>query len=202
MPDEMTALDAGSQDVENQKLGRSSRSLATAWLSLPSHVACFGLSVVLVLAATPSATLGQLPLIDAANLIQTTLTTLKMVESVINEVEMIANQVRQIENMVQNTRNYGRGIWDTEALPRLLRLGQVIDQEQAIAYSMANIDGRFRKRYSGYRPVTDWSREYETWTRTTLDTLRGTLNSVRLHAADLASEHGRIHALPPRSDRA
>jgi len=200
MPDEMTALDAGSQDVENQKLGRSRRSLATAWLSLPSHVACFGLSVVLVLAATPSATMGQLPVIDAANLIQTTLTTLKMVESVINEVEMIANQVRQIENMVQNTRNYGRGIFDTEALPRLVRLGQVIDQEQAIAYSMANIDGLFRQRYSGYRPVTDWSREYDTWTRTTLDTLRGTLNSVRLHAEDFATEQGRIRTLQAMSD--
>src|SRR5207247_8075658 len=117
--------------------------LATAWLSLPSHVACFGLSVVLVLAATPSATMGQLPVIYAANMIQPTLTTLKMVESVINEVEMIANQVRQIENMMQNTRTYGRGVWDAEALPRLVRLGRVIDQEQAIAYTMANVDGLF-----------------------------------------------------------
>src|SRR3989441_4335145 len=137
MPDEMTALDAGSPDVGGQKPGRRRRSLATAWPSL-SRVAGFGLALVLALAATPRLTTGQLPVIDAANLIQTTMTTLKMVESVINEVEMIANQVRQIENMIQNTRNYGRSIWDTEALPRLVRLGQVIDQEQAIAYSMAN----------------------------------------------------------------
>src|SRR5712691_3483214 len=101
MPDDMTVLDAGSPDVENQKPGRGRRSLAAACPSLLSRVACFGLAVVLALAATPSATMGQLPVIDAANLIQTTMTTLKMVESVINEVEMIANQVRQIENMVQ-----------------------------------------------------------------------------------------------------
>src|SRR5437899_7743410 len=129
MPDEMTALDAGSLDAQDQKAGRRRRGLARAWPSLLSRVACFGLAVVLALAATPSATTGQLPVIDAANLIQTTMTTLKMVESVINEVEIIANQVRQIENMIQNTRNYGRGIWDTEALPRLTRLAQVIDQE-------------------------------------------------------------------------
>src|SRR3989442_931605 len=202
MPDEMTALDAGSQDVENQKLGRSRRSLASAWLSLPSHVACFGLSVVLVLAATPSATMGQLPVIDAANLIQTTLTTLKMVESVINEVEMIANQVRQIENMVQNTRNYGRGIWDAQALPRLLRLGQVIDQEQAIAYTMVNADSLFRQRYPGYRSVTDWSSTYDSWTSTTLDTLRGILNSAGLQGAEFATEQGRIQALQALSDSA
>jgi len=200
MPNEMTSLDGGSSDVEDQKLGRRRRSLATAWPLLLSRVAGFGIAVVLALAATPRLTTGQLPVIDAANLIQTTMTTLKMVESVINEVEMIANQVRQIENMIQNTRNYGRGTWDTEALPRLVRLGQVIDQEQAIAYSMANIDGLFRQRYPGYRPVTDWSREYETWTRTTLDTLRGTLNSVRLHAGDFASEQGRIQTLQAMSD--
>jgi P-type conjugative transfer protein TrbJ len=146
--------------------------------------------------------MGQLPVIDAANLIQSTLTALKTIESVINEVEMIANQVRQIENMLRNTRNYGRGVWDTEALPRLVRLGQVIDQEQAIAYTMANIDGLFRQRYPGYRPVTDWSKEYDTWTRTTLDTLRGTLNSIRLHAEDFATEQGRIQALQVMSDSA
>src|SRR5437762_9637905 len=202
MPNEMTLPDGGSPDVEDQKLGRRRRSRATAWPSLPPHVAPFALAVVLALAATPALTTGQLPVIDAANLIQTTMTTLKMVESVINEVEMIANQVRQIENMIQNTRNYGQGTWDTEALPRLLRLGQVIDQEQAIAYSMANIDGLFRQRYPGYRPVTDWSREYDTWTRTTLDTLRGTLNSVRLHAGDFATEQGRIQALQAMSDSA
>ena len=202
MPNEMTPPDGGSPDVEDQKLGRRRRSLATTRSSHLSRAACFGLAVVLALAATPSATTGQLPVIDAANLIQTTMTTLKMVESVINEVEMIANQVRQIENMIQNTRNYGRGTWDTEALPRLVRLGQVIDQEQAIAYSMANIDGLFRQRYPGYRPVTDWSREYDTWTRTTLDTLRGTLNSVRLHAGDFATEQGRIQALQAMSDSA
>src|SRR2546422_9319634 len=65
---------------------------------------------------------------------------------------------------------------------------------------MENIDGLFRQRYPGYRPVTDWSREYDTWTRTPLDALRGTLNSVRLHAGDFASEQGRIQALQAMSD--
>src|SRR3989441_410610 len=202
MPDPMTSRDGGSVGVKDRTPGWRPRPATTTLRSLGPGVAPFAIAVVLALAATPAVTMGQLPVIDAANLIQTTLTALKTIESVINEVEMIANQVRQIENMVQNTRNYGRGIWDTEALPRLVRLGQVIDQEQAIAYSMANIDGLFRQRYPGYRPVTDWSREYDTWTRTTLDTLRGTLNSVRLHAGDFATEQGRIQALQAMSDSA
>ena len=202
MPDQMTSLDGASVGVRDRTPGRRSRHAIMALPLLRSRLAPFALAVVLALATTPAVTMSQMPVIDAANLIQTTMTTLKMVESVVNEVEMIANQVRQIENMIQNTRNYGRGIWDTEALPRLVRLGRVIDQEQAIAYSMANVDGLFRQRYPGYRPVTDWSREYDTWTRTTLDTLRGTLNSIRLHAGDFATEQGRIQALQAMSDSA
>ena len=202
MPDQMTSRDGGSVEVGDRTHGGRPRLAATALRSLGPGVAPLALALVLALAATPAVTMGQLPVIDAANLIQTTLTALKTIESVINEIEMIANQVRQIENMVQNTRNYGRGVWDTEALPRLLRLGQVIGQDQAIAYTMANVDGLFRQRYPGYRAVTDWSREYDTWTRTTLDTLRGTLNSVRLHAEDFATEQGRIQTLQAMSESA
>jgi len=150
----------------------------------------------------PVAASGQLPVIDAANLVQNTVTALRMIESVINEVEMIANQVRQLDNMIQNTRSFSRGVWDTDALPRLVRLGQVIAQEQAIAYSMANVDDLFRQRYPGYRPVTDWSSEYDSWARTTLDTLRATLDTVRLHAEDFATEQGRLQALQALSDSA
>jgi P-type conjugative transfer protein TrbJ len=158
--------------------------------------------LALALVASPVVTRGQLPVIDAANLVQNTMTALQTIESVIHEVEMIANQVRQIENMIQNTKTYGSGVWDTAALPRLLRLGQVIEQEQALAYTMANVDGLFRQRYPGYRPVTDWSREYDTWTRTTLDTLRGALNSASLHGEDFATEQSRIQALQALSDSA
>jgi P-type conjugative transfer protein TrbJ len=158
------------------------------------------LSAALLLTFSAPAT-GQMPVIDVANLVQNTMTALQAVESVLKQVEMIRNQMTQIENMVQNTTRLA-GLWDAEALPRLHRLGQVIEQEQAIAYQMASIDGEFRRRFPGYRPVTDWAREYELWTRTTMDTLRGTLNAARLHAENFATEQGRIQALQRMSDSA
>jgi P-type conjugative transfer protein TrbJ len=161
------------------------------WALLPA-----GLLLAL---AEPAA--GQIPVIDAANLAQNTTTALQAVESVLKQVEMIRNQMTQIENMVQNTTRLA-GTWDAEALPRLRRLGQIIEQEQAIAYQMANIDGEFRRRFPGYRPLTDWAKEYELWTRTTMDTLRGTLNAARLHADNFATEQGRIQALQRMSDSA
>ena len=125
--------------------------------------------VVVVILATlglfssPLATMGHMAVIDAANIVQTTISAVKAVESVINEVQMIANQVKQIENLIQDTQNLGRG---------------------------------------GYRSVTEWSREYDSWTRTTLDALRGVLSSVRLHAEDFASEQARIQVLQGLSDSA
>ena len=176
-------------------IGRGARTLARVSRRLVAVLA-----MVLLFAASDAWGFAAIVL-DPTNLIQNTISALKAVESVINEVQMIANQVQQIENMAQNTRRYG-GVWDREALPRLMRLGQIIDQEQAIAYAMAGMDRVFRERYPGYRPVTNWAGAYDQWTRTTLDTLRGSLAAVRLHADDFADEQRRIQTLTALSDSA
>jgi len=176
-------------------IDRSAHAVARSWRQL--------IAVLLIglLLLPSSAGAGAMVVLDPTNLIQNTLSALKAVESVINEVQMIANQIKQIENMVQNTATYG-GVWDGDALPRLNRLGQIIDQEQAIAYAMAGMDRVFRERYPGYRPITDWATAYDKWTRTTLDTLRGSLAAVRLHAEDFTDEQRRIRTLTALSDSA
>jgi P-type conjugative transfer protein TrbJ len=182
------------------------RSTATVISRAVRSLCRSGRQVVAVLAITllvaPSGAWAYaMVVLDPTNLVQNTIAALKAIESVINEVQMIANQIKQIENMVQNTRSYG-GVWDQEALPRLIRLGQIIEQEQAIAYAMSGMDRVFRERYPGYRPITDWATVYDQWTRATLDTLRGSLAAVRLHADDFADEQRRIQTLTALSDSA
>ena len=157
--------------------------------------------LIVLLAASSQAWGYAMIVLDPTNLVQNTISALKAIESVMNEVQMIANQIKQIENMVQNTRSYA-GVWDREALPGLMRLGQIMDQEQAIAYAMAGMDRVFRERYPGYRPITDWTKTYDQWTRTTLDTLRGSLAAARLHADDFADEQRRIQTLTALGDNA
>ena len=160
------------------------------------------IAVIAVILIAASSAWGYAAIVlDPTNLIQNTISAVKAIESVINEVQMIANQVKQIENLVQNTRAYA-GVWDREALPSLVRLGQIIEQEQAIAYTMAGMDRVFRDKYPGYRPIIDWAAAYDQWTRTTLDTLRGTLAAVRLHADDFADEQRRVQTLTALSDSA
>jgi type IV secretion system protein TrbJ len=173
---------------------RTGRRLARSWRRV--------LAVFIAMILAPS-TAGAYAMIvlDPTNLIQNTISALKAIESVINEVQMIANQIKQIENMVQNTRTVG-GVWDQDALPRLARLGQMIEQEQAIAYAMAGMDRIFRDRYPGYKSLNDWPTAYDRWTRTTLDTLRGTMAAVRLQADDFSDEQRRIQTLTALSDSA
>src|SRR5262249_17805951 len=181
-------------------LHRVVRRLVRAGWSLVARAWPLIAIAVLVVGVTPAH--AQLVVVDPTNLVQNTISALKMIESVINEATMIANQLDQIRVLIQNTTSFPEGIWDREALPRLLRLGQIIEQEQALAYTLSNVDSLFRERFPGYRSATDWTREYERWTRTTLDTLRGILNAVRLHGEDFASEQARIAALTALSDSA
>src|SRR3989475_7411261 len=71
-----------------------------------------------------------------------------------------------------------------------------------LTHAMAGMDRVFRERYPGYRPATDWPAAYDQWTRTTLDTLRGTLAAARLHAEDFADEQRRIQTLTALRDSA
>jgi P-type conjugative transfer protein TrbJ len=176
-------------------IGHAARSVARSWRRLVAALA------IAVLVAPSGAWGYAMVVLDPTNLVQNTISALKAIESVINEVQMIANQIKQIENMVQNTRTYS-GVWDQEALSHLIRLGQIIEQEQAIAYAMSGMDRVFRERYPGYRPITDWATVYDQWTRTTLDTLSGSLAAVRLHAGDFADEQRRIQTLTALSDSA
>src|SRR2546426_6437117 len=139
---------------------RGARSLARVSRRLVAVLA------IALLLAPSGAWAYAMIVLDLTNLIQNTISALKAIESVINEVQMIANQVKQIENMVQNTSTYS-GVWDQEALPRLNRLGQIIEQEQAIGYGMAGMERGFWERYPRYPPGTDWAAAYDQWTRTT-----------------------------------
>ena len=80
-------------------------------------------------------------------------------------------------------------------------LAEVLDNlpdslTQAIAYAMAGMDRVFRDRYPGYKPITDWATAYDQWTRTTLDTLRGSLGrraSPRRRLRRRAAPHPDAH---------
>ena len=144
---------------------------------------------------------SQIPVIDGANLSQN-------FEQVLKAIIMIAQQIRQIEIAVDQLKDMYKNsaptpaVWEHDALPLLMRLGKVIDQSSALAYTMEQLDAVFRLRFPGYVPTKDWHTEYDTWQRTTLDTLRGVLASHKMQAADFFEEERRMAALAVLSESA
>ena len=141
-----------------------------------------------------------IPVFDVTNLVQNTISAIQAVEGVLQRITIIQHLLEQLENMIQNTENFPAGVWNSQALPRLLELGDTIQQGQAVAYTMADIDGAFRSRWPGYVPPEDFNASYDLWTRSTLDTIRGVLRSTQLQAEDFLTEETRLEALQALSD--
>jgi type IV secretion system protein TrbJ len=114
--------------------------------------------------------------------------------------KMFSYVLEQLKNMIQNTENFPAGAWDAEALPKLLELGEIIQQGNAIAYRMADLDSAFRRRWPGYVPPDDFNASYGLWTTTTLDTIRGVVRSSQLQADEFLSEDTRLQELQALSD--
>lgn len=148
----------------------------------------------------PRVVVAQVEVIDAANLSQNTVTAIQVYLAVLQRVTIIAQQLDQLKNMIQNTENFPTGAWDAEALPKLLELGNLIQQGNAVAYQMANLDAEFRRRWPGYVPPDDFNASYGQWTTTTLDTIRGVLRSNQVQADEFLTEETRLQALQTLSD--
>jgi type IV secretion system protein TrbJ len=159
-----------------------------------------GSLLVLVLLTIPGSVRSQVAVIDGANLAQNTISAIELVVAVVQRVTIIAQQLEQLKNMIQNTENFPAGTWDAEALPKLLELGEIIQQGNAVAYRMANLDAAFRQRWPGYVPPDDFNASYGLWTTSTLDTIRGVLRSNQLQADEFLSEETRLQSLQALSD--
>lgn len=113
-----------------------------------------------------------------------------------------AQMIKQIELMLRNLISNG-GSWEDTA--RLLRLlDEVLATGEALHYQLPDLDQQMRERFPGYARPPRWYPAYQQWTTTTLDTLRGTLDTVheQLRPAQQAREDALLAALRSKSDGA
>jgi P-type conjugative transfer protein TrbJ len=133
---------------------------------------------VMGLLSLPSSSQAQLDafgggtiVFDPSNFAKNTITAAQMIKQVINST-------KEVELMLKNLISTP---WAGEDMGRLLRLlDEVLAVEQALHYQLQNLDTAMRQRYPGYayEPPTFWWGDYEQWAGTSLDTLRGTLDTV------------------------
>jgi P-type conjugative transfer protein TrbJ len=120
-----------------------------------------------------------------------------------NTAEQLANQSQELQIALKEIKNYDGSVGQWANIQNLLQqLGGEVEQGQALAYSMPNLDSRFKQKYPGYVGSQDYQKTYSDWSQTTLDTMRSTLESAGMQAGQFGSEQLALNQLSTLSQSA
>ena len=107
----------------------------------------------------------------------------QLVLQYIRQGEQLANELNMYADMIKNSRmlsahTFGAIMNDVNALAAIVQGGH------GLAYSLANLDQRFRQTYPGYGyNAGAYYTQYRNWSQTSLDTTLGTLRAAGLQAS-------------------
>lgn len=113
-----------------------------------------------------------------------------------NELDMYADQLRNVKTLPAQV--FGSIIGDLNSLATIVQGGQ------ALAYSLAGLDAKFRAVFTGYGTTPNaYYPNYKKWATASLDTTLGTLKAVGLQGQQLQSEQtvlNKLRAMAQSSD--
>jgi len=114
---------------------------------------------------------------------------LQLLLSYIRQGEQLAGELQMLEDMLKQSKVLPYQTF-SGVMPAIAQLHSMVQTGQALAYSMANIDGQFRSTFPGYASFSpnQWYRNYQTWSNRSLDTTLGTLKAAGLQASQMTSE--------------
>src|SRR5260370_2084912 len=113
----------------------------------------------------------------------------------IRQGTQLANELNMYADMLKNTRmlpahTFGAIMNDVNALAAIVQGGQ------ALAYSLGNLDQRFRQTYPGYGyNAGGYYTQYRNWSQTSLDTTLGTLRAAGMQGQQLQGEQAILASL-------
>lgn len=127
----------------------------------------------------------------------------ELANSYIKQAEAFALQFEQYQNMLQNTLNIPNQVWGM-VMNDLSGIANLVKQGQALAYSSQNIGQQFVNTFKGFQFPSgfDFKTDYKKWSQTTLDSLKGALESANLQAQQFATEEGILSQLRSMSTSA
>jgi len=137
---------------------------------------------------------GGMIVFDPTNFTKNTITALQTTRMVTQQIQSYQTQLQQYQLEIQNIKNFPQFTWDNVA-NTLANLSNAIQTGQALGYSLQNMDAAFQKAYPGYHAQQNYQQSYQKWSNTTLDTVRGALDSISLQDSDFADEESTINTL-------
>ena len=145
-------------------------------------------TITALLLAAPTGRAGSVATGPASELTQI-LNNVQLVHQYAQQVQQYATQLQQYQNMITNTINIPAQVWG-QVQADLNGIANVARQGQALAYSMANIDTQFKATFKGYHVPVNYAAQYQSWSRTTLDSLKNALEAAGLQSQQFATEEG------------
>lgn len=184
------------------------RKVAPRWLGL-------AIGTVGLAASAPRVAEGFDVVFDPTNFAENAITAVQQTLSVAQEIRMVANQGTQIaqqvqqlqhelqmlEDMARHTLTTGTVAWG-ETENALEALGQAIELGVSISYRLSDVAEAFEDRFPGYEAPTHWPTAYASWSKSVLDTLRGTLASAGRNVGDAPRVQSALAALRSANDGA
>jgi P-type conjugative transfer protein TrbJ len=118
------------------------------------------------------------------------------------ETQSVITLAQQLQYMVKNTTGGGAGIWQSnEGL--LTNLGNLINEQEGLSYSVQGLTRQFQQLYPGFNTVsTAGVQSQQATMETTLNTLNGAIESAQAQAQDFQAEQATLQSLELKNQTA
>lgn len=119
---------------------------------------------------------------------------------ILNNLELLNHTVQQAQSLryqLQNLQSLGSAADWGSAQGALINLASVVQQGQGLSYALSGADQVFAQRFPGYGNGGNgnYSQQYQTWSRTTLDSIQGALATAGLQANQFGTETAAIASI-------
>ncbi|MGC0153558.1 P-type conjugative transfer protein TrbJ [Chromobacterium vaccinii] len=126
------------------------------------------------------------------------------VTQILNNMELIntnLQQAKQVEIALRQAATLGNIPW-SQTSQSLIQLGQVVNKGMALGYELGGLEDRFKSVYKDYGAADKWKGAFGNWSRSTRDSIMGSLRASGLQAQDFQTEAGLMDNLRSMSGSA
>jgi len=117
-----------------------------------------------------------------------------------NEAVQTIKQIAMVQNQLQDLMSYGSAVtgqW-SQAVGALSQLQGLVARGQALSYTLQNLDSTFIQKYPGfgnYGAGGRYADQYQRWSQSSMDGIKGALEAQGLQASDFANEQITMNSL-------
>jgi P-type conjugative transfer protein TrbJ len=115
------------------------------------------------------------------------------------QTKQLRDQLKAQNNMVTDMQRQGKSVSNQQwgsASEDLKQLSKTVISGQALAYSLANVDAKFRETYKGYDSYSKqkqgssqtYSAQYAQWSKTNNDTITSAMRAANMQQQQFSSE--------------